>query len=422
MEEFRKAVFKNDFEEARGHFPNQWPEKGTVAHVTAMLGYEDCIKHIMENHTVDLNQRDAAEWTPLMYALANGHHGIAKLLLSTGKCDVNISDTFKQTCLHIEAQSQKHQADVAQELIKQGASLDKEDEEGMTPFLRAVENQNLAVARVLQQAGCKVHACNHHGRYALHMACFLYYYDIVKWLLSLRCSVNVLDTSFQTPLMLCVQQRQPPAKVFHMMKTLLEVGAEVNYQDRQGDTVMLLALNNPVVKKPHIELLLQYGADPNIHNRDGLTPIWQAIYDGIHYPDRIKIVELLLYENAYLNLSCRGKLLFTSGLDSVYSYETFMSPLEVALDSGFYQAARLLILGGCAIQPDLRRDIQAPNCPADLMWLQETLAYPSPLEHQCRLVLRRILGQSLRHKVQFLPLPEKLKDYILFHDIVNLDD
>ena len=287
MEEFRSAVFHNNFDKARLLFTKQWPDGATVAHVIAILGYEDCMKHLLENESIDWNHKDDAEWTPLMYALANGHTGVSKLLLASNKCEVNAVDSFRQTSLHIEAQSQKHQTEIAELLIKQGAQIDKEDEEGMTPFLRAIDNQNVSVAKVLQQAGCKIHACNHHGRYAIHRACAFYYYDIVKWLLSLRCSVNVLDTSFQTPLMLSVQQRQHPVKVFQMMRTLLEAGAEVNYQDRQGDTVMLLALNNPVIKKPHVELLLQYGADANIPNRDGLTPMWQAVHDGIHYPDRI---------------------------------------------------------------------------------------------------------------------------------------
>ena len=93
-------------------------------------------------------------------------------------------------------------------------------------------------------------------------------------------------------------------------------------------------------------------------NRDGLTAIWQVVYDGRQHPDRKEITQLLLYENCYLDMACRGKLLFASGPDLVYCYETFMSPLEVALENGSYETAKMLITAGCHVRPDLRYDTQ----------------------------------------------------------------
>ena len=49
----------------------------------------------------------------------------------------------------------------------------------------------------------------------------------------------------------------------------------------------------------------------------------------MHYGDRIRIVEALVATNGCLDTACRGHLLFTSGMESVYSYENAMTPFEV---------------------------------------------------------------------------------------------
>ncbi len=421
MEEFRASVLKGDYERAMEQFTTDIPEGANVLHVAAMMGYVDCVSHLMDRQEFDLNSKDSSDWLPLMHAIANNHRGVASMLIPSCKCNVNHTDTFKQTCLHIEAQAPSPSTDVAELLLIHGAIIDGEDAEGMTPFLRAIESHNVIVAEFLYAKGSNVLTCTYNGQCALHIASYHHFTDLVLWLLKIGCSVKVFDNNFKTPLMLCLQRKQQPRRVLHIMNILLEAGSDVNFQDCHGNTALLLALGNPgVLKKEHIELLLRFGADPNIPNRAGLTAIWQAIYDQLHYPDRMQIIYLLLYQNCYLDMSCRGKLLFTSGVDSVYCYETFMSPLEVALESGFHEAARMLVMAGCIVRPNLRCDMAASVTPAELIWFQHALSNPLSLQQQSRLVIRKVLGETILANISKLPLPEKLKDYVLLRDLFTV--
>ena len=363
MEEvLKRALVRNEFGKvfeilSAGKVPSMPPENipegGTVLHIAVMLGYKECVEVILSKAICDLMvnyQDEGNHWTPLMHAIANNDSKIAKQLLVTQKCDVTLKDSFKQTALHLEAQSHSITAEVCYYLVKYGAAVDAEDSEGMTPFLRAIEGNNVTAAKFLFNQRCDTsHQCSR-GRTALHIAAQHCHEELVAWLIRICCSLSMEDEKGQTPLMVCVQQRKPPHLVFKVLKLLLDAGSDVNAQDSLKNTTLLLATSNPgIIRKHHIELLLASGADPSICNVDGLTPIWQAIYDGVHYADRMKVIELFLAQNCDLNTACRGRLLFMSGTNSVYSYEAYLSPFEVAMDSGLYDVARKLILAGAKV-------------------------------------------------------------------------
>lgn len=78
-------------------------------------------------------------WTPLMYAIHKHFKKICKILLDTGKCDVNAVDANAQTALHLETQSCSSTAEIAYYLVKCGADLNASDQMGMTPFLTAIQ-------------------------------------------------------------------------------------------------------------------------------------------------------------------------------------------------------------------------------------------------------------------------------------------
>jgi len=43
---------------------------------------------------VDINLKDNDNWTPLSWAVGNGHKAIVKLLLKIGKVDINLKDSY----------------------------------------------------------------------------------------------------------------------------------------------------------------------------------------------------------------------------------------------------------------------------------------------------------------------------------------
>ena len=439
---FRDAILQHDFCRAEqlwasGQLSNAVPvhvspvdsetTRPTLLHVTATLGHTNCLQVLLAHSDMlsMLNQQDALGWSPLMYAIANRHEDTVDLLLDVATCDVNVQDSYLQTPLHIEAQAQGRSTHIATRLVELGALIDAEDIMGLTPFLRAVEANNFVVCEFLFSKDCDIHIAGYDRRTALHIAALHHHEQLLEWLLGLglRPLVNTLDHNFQTALMLCLQHKTAPQSAYRIIKRLLQAGVRINQQDCHGNTALLLSLGNPsAIKWNHVELLLDAGCDPNIPNREGLTPIWQAVYDGIQYPDRQKIIQILVRYNCYLNMSCRGKLLFTSGLNSVYCYETFMSPLEVALNSGYYDAAKTLLLAGCQIHKDLRYDKAVSLVPEELAWFQNFLENTQSLQHLCRLVIRKVLGTKIQMKISQLPLPCKVKNYLLLQDCAELSN
>ncbi|HEY1493910.1 MAG TPA: ankyrin repeat domain-containing protein, partial [Candidatus Solibacter sp.] len=60
-----------------------------------------------------------------------------------------------------------------------------------------------------------------------------------------------------------------------IVRLLLEGGAAVNRQDREGDTALHKAMRSGHTDA--IPVLLEFGADPEIRNSDGMRPIDLAI-------------------------------------------------------------------------------------------------------------------------------------------------
>ena len=72
---------------------------------------------------------------------------------------------------------------------------------------------------------------------------------------------------------------------------LLENGADINFQDNNGNTPLILA-----VKKKDLELVtfvILRGADVNLANNDGITPLHQGAFSGNE-----KVVDFLLKAKA----------------------------------------------------------------------------------------------------------------------------
>ena len=147
--DLRRALCRNEtslayaiMESDKIQLKDELPLGATVLHLASILGYEDCVQSLLSKSISDLmiNFTDITfDWTPLMHAIYNSYPRVAKLLLSTGKCDVNVSDKYSTTSLHLEATNPSNSAEVAFYLLKYGANIEARAQYNMTPFLCAVE-------------------------------------------------------------------------------------------------------------------------------------------------------------------------------------------------------------------------------------------------------------------------------------------
>ena len=65
--------------------------------------------------------------------------------------------------------------------------------------------------------------------------------------------------------------------------------------------------------------------------------------------------------------------------------------------------------------------LQVADVPEELTWFQHAVENPPSLQHQSRLLIRKVLRKDLKNKVQALPLPNRIKNYILLHDVLKVD-
>jgi hypothetical protein len=86
---------------------------------------------------------------------------------------------------------------------------------------------------------------------------------------------------------------------YDKVKSLLEIGADVNAKTDSGWTALLGAVSNGNSKI--VKLLLDNGADPNAVNNDGNSPLSAAAYNGY-----VEIVKLLLAYGADVNQQNKG--------------------------------------------------------------------------------------------------------------------
>jgi ankyrin repeat protein len=158
--------------------------------------------------------------------------------------------------------------------IKSGVEIDARDEAGRTPLLIATHNNRVGAARVLIDAGADVNAKD-----SIADTPFLYAgaegrIDILN--MTLGAGANLKDTNRYggTALIPAAHHGHPEA-----VRILLEAGVAPDHINRLGWTALLEAIILGDGGSTHtgiVKLLVEGGADVNIPDKDGVTPLTHA--------------------------------------------------------------------------------------------------------------------------------------------------
>jgi ankyrin repeat domain-containing protein 50 len=231
------------------------------------FGHETVVKLLLATGKADIDVQDTEYGqTPLSLAAENGHEAVVQLLLATGKADVDSKDNRVDTPLSLAARK-GHEA-VVQLLLATGeADVDSKNKWGQTPLSLAAEKGHEAVVLLLLEIGkADVDSKDDHCRTPLWHATWYQHEAVVKLLLEIgKADVNIKDAFGQTALSVAKET---------IAKLLLTTGkADVDSKDGEGKTPLWWAAwrgNEAVVK-----LLLATGkADVNSKDRKGRTPLW----------------------------------------------------------------------------------------------------------------------------------------------------
>ena len=239
--------------------------------------------------------------TALMWAAAQGQAAMVKLLVTSG-ADVNaralvnpVATAMFSTATPLEWMSnvtaepratyrtpggmtpllyatREGCFDCVKALVEGGANVDLPDPEGVTPLLMAVTNMHFNTAAYLIKAGANVDKWDWWGRNALYSAV-----DVNTLPHGGRADRPSLDetTALQVIEML-LQAGANPNLQLKLLPPYRNVGADrgVDGMLTIGATPLLRAAK--ALDAPAIELLLKYGANPNLPNMRGTTPVMAA--------------------------------------------------------------------------------------------------------------------------------------------------
>eukprot|EP00004_Rigifila_ramosa_P017889 TRINITY_DN4400_c0_g1_i4.p1 TRINITY_DN4400_c0_g1~~TRINITY_DN4400_c0_g1_i4.p1 ORF type:complete len:895 (+),score=217.72 TRINITY_DN4400_c0_g1_i4:60-2744(+) len=253
-----------------------------------------------------LNVADSDGNTPIHWARDSG---VCESLLAHG-AKIDVQNHHGSTPLH----NLYHYYECVTLLIEHGAELDIKDNNGDTPLHRAcrdglsfLSRQSVFFVVLLIQHGALTFLQNNAGKTPLDVAretkntvCVDLltqeeYFAVFSGSLSLiqRCiilrkaTVNSVGKESGMPLV-CVA-----AKCGHteIIQYLIDEGADIESQDKQGNTALHLACENghPDV----VIILLQYGANENAENDNGRTPLSLVTGGWSHTEKQKECAEIL---------------------------------------------------------------------------------------------------------------------------------
>lgn len=292
----------------------------TPWHVS-MAAYDNfmpAVQLFVENG-VNINQKDER---PLSKASESGNLEIVQYLLKTGKnSQGTLNDALWALC---NARPKPDTLKIAQLLLDSGAQVNSHAGfYNTTPLHGAASNGSLELVKLLVSKGAKVNAVDKEFSMPLAKAVQADNLEIAKFLLEQGAdkTINHSDDEFQTAIFKArsakmaqllianganVSDRDKKGQAillhaivchldFDLLKVLLQNGADINARDDSGTTALLRAAQHPYERddKNCVQFLLENGANANVANNQGETPLLVA--------DRLDVLQALLAHGADVN-------------------------------------------------------------------------------------------------------------------------
>ncbi|KAJ6783179.1 hypothetical protein PWT90_10047 [Aphanocladium album] len=245
----------------------------SAVHTAASYGYSEVV-HLLLDYGADGAVVDSARETPLHAAIHGEHQGVVEVLLNWNSVLVNSAASDLRTPLHLAATIGA--LGILKLLLEHNADVAVADDEGLSPFLAAVQHNQIQAAMALLDGGSEVGNCTKDDiqSTALHLASRNGNTEMMKMLLDRGTDPSAVDANGWTPFAVAVNKNHVEAA-----KLLLANGVDVNAPDGQIKSPALCEAarqgNIPMAK-----LLLKHGADMEGTDRIGYTALVRAANNG----------------------------------------------------------------------------------------------------------------------------------------------
>jgi ankyrin repeat protein len=241
-------------------------------------------------HAIVAPGRTVSGATPLHSAVDAGNKAITELLLRYG-ADINAKVRDGETPLHLAAG--RGYTTIVETLIAAGADLSARGVHGQTPLHRAAQSGSDAIVNLLIDANLDINARDRGGMTPLHYAARSSF-ETSKLLLSRGADIDATDPRQDTPLHYAAAGGQTEVIALFLNPGRFELetkAADVNARNSEGFTPLHYAVRLGFgADVEAVKLLLAHGADPQLKNNAGLSPLDLALgkYDSRHAPQQAK--------------------------------------------------------------------------------------------------------------------------------------
>eukprot|EP00178_Gracilaria_changii_P005447 TRINITY_DN1897_c0_g1_i1.p1 TRINITY_DN1897_c0_g1~~TRINITY_DN1897_c0_g1_i1.p1 ORF type:complete len:1019 (-),score=148.56 TRINITY_DN1897_c0_g1_i1:8974-12030(-) len=247
----------------------------TPLHIACDSGHEGVAKILLE-HNCDVDKvvpqgGRYSGFTPMMFAARLGNAEIVGMLIST-KASLDFAKADGFTALHLAALNGNTMS--CKLLVEGGANCSLPDENGYLPLQLATRHQHFDVVSTLLEAKVDADCSGPQGLTALHIACFLGDARLIWLLIRSGASVNKINKDKATPLHIAAGREQGRVS----MQLLMANGADLEVLDNEGDTPLHNACYKGLYQ--NVRLLLRRGAKSSPANDKQLTPLHLAAETG----------------------------------------------------------------------------------------------------------------------------------------------
>ncbi|XP_036364630.1 fibronectin type 3 and ankyrin repeat domains 1 protein isoform X1 [Octopus sinensis] len=203
-------------------------------------------------------------------AVRNQSMGEIKTVLSSGNIVADVRDGHGLSALMTTAKL--GQTDIMEMLLSFNASVDTKDESGKTALMHACFHGQLPAVKILIAHGALFDDYDLGGSSAIHYAIDSCNCELIEWIFKSGADVNCRDRNAGwTPLIRCASLTGNSI----VAMVLIRNGADVNLQDSDGKTCLMIAVVNG--HQQLVEVLLENNADISILNKSGRTAYEMAV-------------------------------------------------------------------------------------------------------------------------------------------------
>jgi ankyrin repeat protein len=269
-------------------------EGKTPMHIACMSEHAtpDMI-HLLQKYGANPNKPDYQGKTPLHSAAEAGSSPKIWTLIEAGAALETLTTGANWTPLHMACRSH---TSAVKELLNAGANATAKTADGSTclhistEYFRssnaaAITDEGKTLVELLLESGCSPTETNQWGETPIHIATFASNINAMRILVRAGGNINAVNSHGNSPLHLAIKSaRWSEANPTDVIKAALALGANPNLPDKQGTTPLQLACRNGSRYASNIvKELLNAGANPMKPDAKGKRPS----QNPMAYPDTI---------------------------------------------------------------------------------------------------------------------------------------